>query len=218
MVEVLEGLRVRIINYYYNMVRNCKHFLAAQYLRISVCFLIILAAILLFWLPHWQVSQFGINNATENATLENQYRTTLAQILGGVAIGIGLYYTWQRNNISQDGQVTERFTRAIDQLGNKKLEIRLGGIYALERIAKESKKDYWSIMEILTAYVRKNSSIDSKEKKELEDITLDIQAILTVLKRRNYSFMHGEGNTLNLNWTNLQHADLEWVNLYQADL
>ena len=32
--------------------------------------------------------------------------------------------------------------------------MRLGGIYALERIANDSDKDYWPIMETLTAYVR----------------------------------------------------------------
>src|SRR5664279_3334450 len=74
-------------------------------------FAILLAIISLLWLPIWRVSQFGINNATENATLENQYRVTIAQILGGIAIGLGLYYTWQRNNIAQDGQITDRFTK-----------------------------------------------------------------------------------------------------------
>lgn len=33
----------------------------------------------------------------------------------------------------------------------------LSGIYALERIAQDSKKDHWPIMEILTAYVRENA-------------------------------------------------------------
>ena len=41
-------------------------------------------------------------------------------------------------DITRQGQITERFTRAIDQLGSEKLEIRLGGIYSLERIDKES--------------------------------------------------------------------------------
>src|SRR3954471_6413642 len=39
-------------------------------------------------------------------------------------------------------------------LGSDKLAARLGGIYALERIARESKRDHWPIMETLTAYVR----------------------------------------------------------------
>ena len=37
------------------------------------------------------------------------------------------------------------------------MAIRLGGIYALERIAKDSEKDHGPIMEVLTAYVRENA-------------------------------------------------------------
>src|SRR5829696_8830704 len=60
--------------------------------------------------------------------------------------------------ISEQGQITERFTRAIDQLGETELEIRLGGIYALERIAKDSpERDYSTVMEVLTAYARENA-------------------------------------------------------------
>ena len=59
--------------------------------------------------------------------------------------------------VAQEGQITERFTRAIEQLGSDKMEVRLGGIYALERIANDSDKDYWPIMETLTAYVRERA-------------------------------------------------------------
>jgi hypothetical protein len=59
--------------------------------------------------------------------------------------------------VAQEGQITERFTRAIEQLGNERMEVRLVGIYALERIANDSDKDYWTIMETLTAYVRENA-------------------------------------------------------------
>lgn len=122
------------------------------------------SVLFLFLYPYVQVAHWGINNVTEAATLENEYRATLAQMLGGVAIGIGLYFTWKKILISQDGQITERFTQAVDQLGaldqkgNPAFEIRLGGIYALDRISKESEKDSYPIMEILTAYIRKNSA------------------------------------------------------------
>src|SRR6266498_2694299 len=43
--------------------------------------------------------------------------------------------------IAQQGQMTERFTRAIDQLGHAQLDVRIGGIYALERIANDSPDD-----------------------------------------------------------------------------
>jgi hypothetical protein len=39
-------------------------------------------------------------------------------------------------------------------LGSGQMEVRLGGIYALERIARDSARDHWPIMEILTAYLQ----------------------------------------------------------------
>ena len=146
----------------------------------------------------------------------------LAQILGGVVILIGLYLTWKRISIaegnlaitqktlqvSQDGQITDRFTKAIEQLGAERLQVRLGGIYALERIAKDSNRDHWPIMEVLAAFVRENSPLDqvqlveksrawegdtgpsrnrdaSEVAEERVALGADIQAILTVIARRN---------------------------------
>ena len=34
--------------------------------------------------------------------------------------------------------MTDRYTKAIKQLGSKKLDVRIGGIYALERVARDS--------------------------------------------------------------------------------
>jgi len=211
---------------------------AKRYPKFWIGFGILLAVILLIWLPPWRVSHFEINNATVEATLENQYRATFAQILGGVAIAIGLYYTWRRIGIAeedlkatqknlevaQEGQITERFTRAVDQLGavdkagNPAIEIRLGGIYALERIAYESDRDYWPIMEILTAYIRMNSSVVDQNIKEQKKVTLDIQAILTVISRRKYSMDAGESRPLILYETYLVGANLGKCNLARSGL
>ncbi len=183
---------------------------AKKYPHIWIGLVILLAAISLIWLPYWRVSQFGINNATENATLENQYRATIAQILGGVAIGISLYYAWRRIaiaeedlkatqenlKVAQEGQITERFTRAIDQLGNEKMEIRLGGIYALERISNESEKDYWPIMEILTAYIRKNSPYESKSFKA-EDMENEKKSEMNVQELVDYILINIEDKGMN---------------------
>lgn len=227
---------------------------ASQYSKTCLLFIVLFILFLVLALqcvPQWQVAHFGITKPKDLADAENSYRATLAQILGGVAIGIGLYYTWRRTNIAEDnlrvtqeGQITERFTRAVDQLGandqfgNPAIEIRLGGIYALERIANEYDKDYWPIVEILTAYVRKNSSseiivnkklanltvdIQAKESTTIEvpvvrKISLDIQAVLTVLGRRKNSFHNGETHRLNLQGTYLQNADLMGAHLESANL
>jgi len=207
-----------------------------------ICIIVIVTAlILLIELPHWQVS--GINNVTEKVTLENQSRATLAQILGGIAIGIGIYFAWGNLTTAREGQITDRFTRAVNQLGatdkdgNLAIEIRLGGIYALERIANESERDYWPIMEILTSYLRKNSHVEYgertfhyeysnayKESIEIEDrkmqdrISLDIHAIVNVIRRRRYFFNSGEDDHLDLRGTNLREANFQGTNLKGANL
>jgi hypothetical protein len=73
----------------------------------------------------------------------------------------------------------ESFSKAVEQLGSKKLEVRLGGIYSLERISKESPDDYWTVMENLTAFVRERS-----RRNEAERTALDLEQRVS---RRAYS-------------------------------
>jgi hypothetical protein len=87
--------------------------------------------------------------------LQNDVRTTLLQGLGGLAIIAGAVFTYRQLRVTREGQVTDRFTKAIDQLDEGKgLAVRLGGLYALERIAKDSQPDRNTVAEVLCAYVR----------------------------------------------------------------
>jgi uncharacterized protein YjbI with pentapeptide repeats len=138
----------------------------------------------------------------------------MAQILAGTALLSGLYFTWRTLQVNREGQVTERFTHAIDQLGatdndnNPRLELRLGGIYALERIARDSEKDHWPIMQVLTAYVQKRAPWKRDETLAAGAVPavppLDIQAILTVIARRERYYGKGEAKPLDLQGTDLQ--------------
>jgi hypothetical protein len=145
--------------------------------------------------------------------------------------------------LTRQGQITERFTRAIDQLGSEKLEIRLGGIYALERIDKESPERAYhgTVMEVLTAYVRENSrqdhekpstptsgsDEDAEQDKGVEQDKAppvrkpptDLQAILDVLKRRAVDRVPWQHRVhLDLREAFLQGANLQGANLQGADL
>ena len=52
--------------------------------------------------------------------------------------------------------MTDRYTKAIEQLGSDKLDVRIGGIYALERIARDSARDHPAVMEVLTTFIREH--------------------------------------------------------------
>ncbi|MBE9207941.1 pentapeptide repeat-containing protein [Nostoc sp. LEGE 06077] len=133
----------------------------------------------------------------------------------------------QNAKAAQDKQITERFAKAIEQLGSEKIEVRLGAIYTLERIAKDSKDDHWTIMEVLTAFVRENAPRRLEEEntentQQIPKIRTDIQTALTVIGRRNSEneeeHQELDLNSIDIRGANLYKANLEKANLYQANL
>jgi hypothetical protein len=86
--------------------------------------------------------------------LQNNIRSTLLQGLAGVVVVAGAVATWRQVRISREGQITDRLTHAIDQLGDDKVDVRVGGIYALERLAKDSAADRLAISEIMAVFIR----------------------------------------------------------------
>ena len=113
--------------------------------------------------------------------------------------------------------ITERFTRSIEQLGNAEETIRIGGIYALERIANDSPRDGWTIMEVLSSFVRGKQSIKGQDLTQLSAIRTDAQAALTAIARRKIN-LETEQQYLDLSSTNLREANLVSANLNRAKL
>lgn len=210
---------------------------AAQFLGILALFVVVVGT-LLFLLDRY----INPNTAGERKDLI----LTLAQILGGTALLLGLYFTWRGQRITQRvqeenqgntlaqlenarneleltrrGQITERFTQAIGQLGSEDLELKLGGIYSLERTAYEDRDHHWPVMEVLTTYVRQHATRDP-ERESSEAMPTpepDIQAILTVIGQRSVHHRDAEHDRpIKLNDTDLRGADLRDAYLRGADL
>lgn len=185
-------------------------------------------------------------------------RVALAKLIVGVFVGAGalasLWFTSRnlraanRNaeianralQINQRGQVTDRFTKAIDQLGRTvyrggerkaepHLEVRLGGLYALERIALDSRgsEDNYLrvVVDVLAAYVRENipkaapsaakppSAEGEKQARGARPRPrVDIQTALAILGRLP------QKEAVNLANADLRGADLRRAVLYKADL
>jgi hypothetical protein len=102
---------------------------------------------------------------------ESAFRGHLLQALAGLVLAAGAYYTGRTFALNREGQITERFTRAVEQLADEKLDIRLGGIYALERIARDSETHYEPVMEVLTAFLREHTrSLESPLPSSASDV------------------------------------------------
>jgi hypothetical protein len=122
----------------------------------------LLAAVLIRFAPQWLTNTEGLN-AVQRDEAHGRTRTAVFALLAGSIAVVGAIYTARTFALNRRGQITERFTRAIEQLGDDKIEIRLGGIYALERIAHESPEEHGPILEVLSAYVRENSPWPPRE-------------------------------------------------------
>ncbi len=137
--------------------------------------------------------------------------STTATIFGGIILFLN--FSQGENRL-----ITERFTRSIEQLGNKEETIRIGGIYALERIAHDSPRDGWTIMEVLSSFIRGKQNIKGQDiAARSPAIHADVQAALTAIKRRKID-LENDDRYLDLSFTNLHEANLVEANLDRVKL
>jgi hypothetical protein len=192
------------------------------------------AVVVVVWLlPSVLTRHPPIADAAERHKAITDTRTSLAAVLAAAGAAGGLAYTARTYRLSREGQVTERYSKAVELLGNDKPEVRLGGIYALERLMRDSASDQPTIMETLAVYVRQHAPRDLESlPRQAESqvghphrLAEDVQAILTVLSRRRFVNNEGEISLANTNLTGgrlnrarLSHADLSGADLTGADL
>lgn len=98
---------------------------------------------------------------------------------GGAGAGVGLLVVFRRQRHQEvatrltdrdavERRITDRYTAAIDQLGSDKRDIRIGGIYALGRIAKDSPGDHPTIVDVLSAFIREHTRSGNADRGEPE--------------------------------------------------
>jgi hypothetical protein len=189
-----------------------------------------------------------VERREDRRRLQNETRTTMIQAIGGIVLVAGLLFTWQQLQTDRDqqrveqaqireqlalarqGQAAERFTRAVEQLGSKNSpDVRLGGVYALERLAKTAvdHNDQLTVYEVLTAFIRSRApwppklpgqlpaDIDPGMLQPLQSRAPDVQAALSVLGRRD---RRSDDPPLDLGVTDLRGAQLIDAHLERANL
>jgi uncharacterized protein YjbI with pentapeptide repeats len=201
------------------------------------------SALVIRFAPPWLVSTQGLTGTARLDELNRVRVALVVLILGALAGAVAVYLlrssTRERREESHERELIERFTRAIDQLGHPALDVRLGGIYSLERLAREWPENHPPIVEILAAYVREHAQLPARTNGHRESRrrpATDVQASLTVLGRRvlaydndapvGLAFTALAGATLTgvhlerslLSGSNLEGADLFKAHLGAADL
>lgn len=119
---------------------------------------------------------------------------TLAALFGGLFAAI---YAYRRQRIAEAAgrqadeesfretgrQITERFSRSAEHIGHDNRAVRVGGLSALERIAKDAPGDRDTVTQLVNAFVgewRRDSDFDPV----VGRVEPDVQVAITVLGRR----------------------------------
>jgi uncharacterized protein YjbI with pentapeptide repeats len=151
---------------------------------------------------------------------------TVATIVGGIALIANVCLAvWKLKqdddknkfdkNLAESRLISERFSKSIEQLGSESIHICLGGIYSLEKIAKDSPEDHWTVMEVLSAFIREESSNKQYRKNLSTRVSTDVQVALSVIAHRDNS---NDRKSINLSDTNLNSVDMMDINLSNAVL
>ncbi len=148
----------------------------------------------------------------------------IGTLLVGIAAIAALIFTWQsvsathgQLQVTEQGQITDRYNAAIANLGSASVDVRLGGIYALQRIMQDSPRDQPTIVAVLCAFVRDHDKLPNRWSVPPIQPSTDIQAALTVVGTRNTA-NDGFTTVVDFSWTDLQGANLVGANFARAQL
>lgn len=195
-----------------------------------------LTILLLILVPLLQVRRLkGFLKPEELFDKENQARVTLAQMIAGLALMVTIYSSvqtqassdrTQQNAIDQltlarEGQLSERFTKAVEQLANRDSLVRIGGLLTLERAAQLSPERYhWTMVEVITEFIRNHAPARTGAGCAAKDgPSKDVYIALKVLGRRDVAHDPRDRtqNRLFLAELDLCHAYLSRLNLAYAE-
>ncbi|WP_369142937.1 pentapeptide repeat-containing protein [Streptomyces sp. R44] len=101
----------------------------------------------------------GASDSGAGRAGRSQWPVLVVAVLPGLAAMVALLFTWREVRVTEQGQLTSRFNDAITNLGSPSLDVRFGGIYALERIMQDSPRDQPRVVQVLSAYVRRHASV-----------------------------------------------------------
>ncbi|MEV6275056.1 pentapeptide repeat-containing protein [Nocardia sp. NPDC051832] len=136
--------------------------------------------------------------------------TTIAALAALWFTSQSLRATSEQAGLARQTAITDRFAKAVEQLGNTgSMDIRLGGIQLLRKLAEDSEADRAPIYQMLGAFVRSHAPNRPDCGTDNKQLDIDVQAALTVIGSRGA----GRTESIDLSNTCLARADLTGASL-----
>jgi hypothetical protein len=132
-----------------------------------------------WWMPKWQADRLRlrVRDAKASADTEDNFRKSLSQLFGGVAVLLGAAFAHHQTQRtaeqarvaaeqarlivkpSNDLLISQQISMRFEHFGNEgSVIINLGRIYALEGVMSVSSDYHKSVMKSLSEFVRQKAS------------------------------------------------------------
>ena len=153
--------------------------------------LIVSLVCLFIWMPEWLANYLRFRQALDYSTFISATRNSVAIFIGSLvacvsalaAIGMFLaaYHTYV---VSNQKLGAEALAKGAELLSSTVLSSRLGGIFALQRLAKLSPGDYPTVAALLSSYLCCGGR-DEAGKEQRQPSQMDVQVILDGIGHRS---------------------------------
>lgn len=175
---------------------------------VGACVLVALVLLIQFVALH-SIPRHGALSPADRERALNDARTSLIQLLGGVALLSGAVFTARTHLLAKRTQRNDRFVKCVEQLGSESAATRTGAAFGLWLLA-EDEPSYWpAVEELLSSLVRERSPCQPVK----QTPGPDVHAAMAALCRRP-SRAPGEEQT----FVNLRGVELTGVDLHGANL
>jgi|ERR1051326_1065197 uncharacterized protein YjbI with pentapeptide repeats len=147
---------------------------------------------LILWLqaPIWMTSHFDLPNAKDRAEIQDSFRKSIAQALGGLALIATFAWTLTKDretlNQARIQQANQQYVEAAKLLKETAPQGRMAGVYALEQAARLQPEFRTTVIAILAGFLRAKGHSDPPASiPHRERIDPDAQAAISVLADLN---------------------------------
>ncbi len=168
---------------------------------------LIVSILIIIYLPKYQINQLESSDGLEIKNIENELRKTVIQLMGGIFLIIGIFFSWITYTQTKERDFSEQINKIISLMGNDKDYIKIGAIYSLEQIINNENNNS-IILEILTSYIRDNAKLENKIHSSNNELR---QAVVKVISnvRKYDSDMQIDLSSIDLSTLFLQSMNLK---------
>jgi hypothetical protein len=166
------------------------------------------------------IDEKTLGHGSGSAALVTGLRTAVVACAAALGAGIALLYTARTYRLTRRGQVTERFTKALERLGSGQIYVRIGGILALEQIVQDAPDQVATDAARVLNHFLRDQERGMRTVVELlpDEPAADVQAALTALTRAESRTHVDPREALDLHGLHLAGAHLVGADLTEADL